>query len=101
VNSKSKKIVKSGKRSEHHVKQHRERYYKQFDFFFTRTCFRYMNEYYKDKYSDFMTFREDKKSNKCLSQVSKVEMEDNLRQFIIHLFGADVFTTKAFTANQK
>jgi hypothetical protein len=60
-----------------------------------------MNEYYKDRYSDFMTFKEDKRSNKCLSQVSKEEMEENLREFILHLFGADMFTTKALTANQK
>lgn len=34
------------------LKQHRERTYKhkQFDFFYTRTCFRYMNEFYKESY---------------------------------------------------
>jgi len=61
-----------------------------------------MNEYYKDRYQDFITFREDKKtSNKCLSQLSKDEMDENLRKFAAHLFGPDIFTTKALTAKQK
>lgn len=30
-----------------------EKYYKQFDFFFNRSCFRIMSEFYKDKFSQF------------------------------------------------
>ena len=63
-----------------HPKQHRERYYKQFDFFFTRTCFRYMNEYFKDRYAKFE--KTDKRSSnhaKILSSMSKDEMDKTLR----------------------
>lgn len=31
-----------------YVKNQRDKSNKQFDFFYSRTCFRYMNEYYKD-----------------------------------------------------
>lgn len=30
-----------------------EKYYKQFDFFFNRSCFRIMTEFYKDKFNKF------------------------------------------------
>jgi hypothetical protein len=30
-----------------------EKYYKQFDFFFNRSCFRIMTEFFKDKFNRF------------------------------------------------
>lgn len=30
-----------------------EKYYKQFDFFFNRSCFRIMTEFFKDKFNKF------------------------------------------------
>ena len=30
-----------------------EKYYKQFDFFFNRSCFRIMTEFFKDKFTKF------------------------------------------------
>lgn len=30
-----------------------EKYYKQFDFFFNRSCFRIMTEFYKEKFNKF------------------------------------------------
>lgn len=42
-----------------------EKYYKQFDFFFNRSCFRIMTEFYKDKFNKFYDLKQAalKKSN--------------------------------------
>lgn len=42
-----------------------EKYYKQFDFFFNRSCFRIMTEFYKEKFSKFYSLKQAqlKKSN--------------------------------------
>ena len=101
VSAASKPAFKAAKKS-HAKPPQRERYYKQFDFFFTRTCFRYMNEYYKDRYAKFE--RTDKKSSnhaKILSSMSKDEMDKTLRQFITHLFGPELLASKAISADQK
>ena len=34
-----------------------EKYYKQFDFFFNRSCFRIMTEFFKDKFNEFYAER--------------------------------------------
>lgn len=34
-----------------------EKYYKQFDFFFNRSCFRIMTEFYKDKFNKFYAMK--------------------------------------------
>ena len=82
-----------------HVKKN---YYKQFDFFFSRTCFRYMNEFFKEKYQEFMV-HEDKKhaSNKSLSAMTKQEMDHNLKQFINYLLGPDLLSKKELSNDQK
>jgi hypothetical protein len=59
-----------------------------------------MNEYYKDRYQKFSE-ETNLMSNKSLSQMSKEEMDSNLRAFMSHLFGADIFSSKALTAEQK
>ena len=35
-----------------------EKYYKQFDFFFNRSCFRIMTEFFKDKFNKFYADRQ-------------------------------------------
>ena len=35
-----------------------EKYYKQFDFFFNRSCFRIMTEFYKDKFNTFYSIKQ-------------------------------------------
>lgn len=35
-----------------------EKYYKQFDFFFNRSCFRIMTEFFKDKFNKFYAERQ-------------------------------------------
>jgi len=35
-----------------------EKYYKQFDFFFNRSCFRIMTEFYKDKFNKFYAMKQ-------------------------------------------
>ena len=54
-----------------------------------------MNEFYKEKYQEFM-FHEEKKhsSNKSLSAMTKQEMDHNLKNFINYLFGPDLLNKK-------
>lgn len=101
VSHKSKGSFKDGSKVEskrQSIKQ--QRYYKQFDFFFTRTCFRYMNEYYKERYQEFSD-KMHLQPNKSLSQMTKEEMDSNLRAFMSHLFGPEIFSTKSLSAEQK
>jgi hypothetical protein len=52
-----------------------------------------MNEFYKEKYQQFVdSLNKDLKAggHKSLSQMSKSEIEHNLRLFIDHMFGADL-----------
>lgn len=35
------------------AQEKQEKYYKQFDFFFNRSCFRIMTEFYKEKFNKF------------------------------------------------
>lgn len=83
------------------IKGHKERSYKhkQFDFFYTRTCFRYMNEYYKEMYQQFVDtlHKEAKTTHKSLSHMSREEVEHNLRLFITHIFGEEVLASSVLT----
>ena len=61
-----------------------------------------MNEFYKEKYQEFMIHEEKKHaSNKSLSAMSKQEMDHNLTRFINHLFGSDLLNKKELTNDQK
>jgi len=80
-----------------HVKEKVQKH-KQFDFFYTRTCFRYMNEYYKERYQHFF---KGAATNKSLSQMSKQEIEENLVIFIDHLFGPELLQSPAMTETQR
>lgn len=62
---------------------------KQFDFFFARTCFRYMNEFFKVKFSTFVVDNiETPMPN--LNNISKVEMEKMLVYFLEDQFQIDI-----------
>ena len=79
-----------------------EKYYKQFDFFFNRSCFRIMTEFYKDKFNKFYDLKQAtlKKSNLAvwqeqqkkggLTSISKVEMDQIMLKFIEEVFGSDI-----------
>ena len=58
---------------------------KHFDFFFSRTCFRYMNEFYKHKFSSFAAELEYSLPN--LNVVSKSQMQVLLLDFLEFQFG--------------
>lgn len=59
---------------------------KQFDFFFLRTCFRTMNEFYKTEYQTYFS-----KLNYCskvsLSKISGSQMQGVVKGFIDQIFG--------------
>ena len=79
-----------------------EKYYKQFDFFFNRSCFRIMTEFYKEKFNRF--YKEKlaslKKTNLSnwqriqkgggLTSTTKEEMDSLMQQFFGNMFGEKV-----------
>jgi hypothetical protein len=79
-----------------------EKYYKQFDFFFNRSCFRIMTEFFKDKFNRFysekqmalkkMDFHLWQKNLKegGLTATSKADMNVMMREFIDYILGKDI-----------
>lgn len=63
---------------------------KQFDFFFYRSCFRIMNEFYKEKFKHFYNFT-CKKQGTASASTSKQEVDGLLEKFLLSIFGNDVF----------
>lgn len=82
-----------------------EKYYKQFDFFFNRSCFRIMTEFFKEKFNKFYKTKMTslKKTNLAqwqqiqkgggLTSTSKSEIDQLIIQFFDHLFGAEVLSS--------
>ena len=77
-------------------------YYKNFDFFFNRTCFRIMTEFYKDlfntfynertaqlKKDDFTAWQALTKSG-GLTTLSAEEMYGIVNDFLVHTFGPEM-----------
>ncbi len=58
----------------------KEKYQKQFQFFYSRSCFRGMTEYYKYKYTKFLEDVQQQKG--ILSKINMVEMNEKIEQFI-------------------
>ena len=86
------------------VIKERSNKHKQFDFFYTRTCFRYMNEYYKESYQHFIDHlsKDSKNSNhKSLSHMTKGEVENNLINFIDHIFGKQLLQSSKLSPIEK
>lgn len=89
------------------AKEKQEKYYKQFDFFFNRTCFRTMTEFYKEKFSQFYNAqmlilkKEDpevwkvKQKQGGITATTKLEMDLLLEKFIVHTFGTDILAVKS------
>mmetsp|Transcript_16301 Transcript_16301/g.27555 ORF Transcript_16301/g.27555 Transcript_16301/m.27555 type:complete len:177 (-) Transcript_16301:1002-1532(-) len=79
-----------------------EKYYKQFDFFFNRSCFRIMTEFYKEKFNKFYKSKmatlkkanfqlwQQVQKNGGLTATSKLEVDKMIKQFFDHLFGSDI-----------
>jgi len=79
-----------------------EKYYKQFDFFFNRSCFRIMTEFYKEKFNKFyakemIVLKKEhpdqwKKKQKLggLTATTKEEMDSLIEKFIVSTFGAEI-----------
>ena len=71
-----------------------EKYYKQFDFFFNRSCFRIMTEFYKEKFNKYyakqmvMLKKEHpdkwkiKQREGGLTATSKEDMDDLISRFV-------------------
>ena len=80
-----------------------EKYYKQFDFFFNRSCFRIMTEFFKDKFNKFYADRQAKLKQTNfhlwqqqmkqggLTATTKVDMDVMMRDFIQYIFGNQIF----------
>ena len=90
------------------------KYYQNFDFFFKRSCFRTMTEFYKDKFNTFFKDRLAKMKieqpaawnqymkNGAIKSLSKDKMYQIVQDFIDHLFGKDILTNNAtLKVNQK
>lgn len=61
-----------------------------------------MNEYYKEahqQYADRLAKENKNFAHKSLSQLSKDEVEQDLKQFIDHIFGADLLNSSELTAD--
>ena len=80
---KSKRISKKSDRVRENVKAHAHPG-KQFDFFFFRTCFRTMNEYYKLIYQKFSQKfeRRHQTLKPSLRTITKLEMDKSISEFI-------------------
>ena len=89
-----------------------EKYYKQFDFFFNRSCFRIMTEFYKEKFNqfylidqaqlkkrDFAKWQSNQKRG-GLTTHSKAEMDEIVLRFVNYVFGADLLENLAGDKNQ-
>lgn len=97
VSKKSGKVSKVGT-----ANARAEKYYKQFDFFFNRSCFRIMTEFFKDKFNKFYADKllALKKSNFVawqktmkdggLTATSKADMNVMMRDFIDYILGKEV-----------
>lgn len=90
------------------------KYYQNFDFFFKRSCFRTMTEFYKDKFNAFFKDRLAKMKveqpaawnqymkNGAIKSLSKDKMYQIVQDFIDHLFGKDIITNNTtLKVNQK
>lgn len=92
------------------------KYYKQFDFFYVRTCFRIMNEYYKQEYiryyentwaanranSDRATQKQGvSNSSKTLMATDKKEMDEIMDGFITEMFGDELLKSECVSEYQK
>ena len=62
---------------------HKDKKVKQFDFFFLRTCFRTMNEFYKAEYQNYFATLQ----KMSLNKISGKEMEGIVSDFIDTIFG--------------
>ncbi len=79
-----------------------EKYYKQFDFFFNRSCFRIMTEFYKVKFNKFYKEQmaglkkdqsavyKSKQKQGGLTGTGKQEMDTLILVFLKQTFGEDV-----------
>lgn len=79
-----------------------EKYYKQFDFFFNRSCFRIMTEFYKEKFSKFYNTQmlilkksqpemwRKKQKQGGITATTKAEMDELVEKFICSTFGQDI-----------
>jgi hypothetical protein len=86
-----------------------EKYYKQFDFFFNRSCFRTMTEFYKVRFNKFFKIRlaQLKKQNQGLwqrvqkggglSNMSKQDMDQFIAEFFRHLFNSDLLLSNTLS----
>lgn len=84
--------------------QKSEKYYKQFDFFFNRSCFRIMTEFYKEKFGKFYKaqMQQLKKQNFSAWQqiqksggitgTSKADIDQMIKDFFDYLFGAEILS---------
>lgn len=72
------------------VQTHQRKHLKQFDFFFYRSCFRIMNEFYKEQFKAFYN-NQMKKSGTPSAQTTKEEIDNILRKFIVQKFGPVIF----------
>jgi hypothetical protein len=73
---------------------------KQFDFFFLRTCFRTMNEYYKTEYLEyFKQYPELMKQS--LTNISRAEIEMAVSGYIDKMFGPKLMSTDKLDKGQK
>ena len=103
VYTKDKTAKKENKTSKILAAQARqEKYYKQFDFFFNRSCFRIMTEFYKEKFNKFynaqmLLLKKEqpdlwRKKQKLggITAITKVEMDLLVENFIKQTFGAEL-----------
>lgn len=73
------------------------------DFFYTRTFFRHMTDYYTKKYKTYYDkmVQKNEPAEKRISMLSKDEVKAYLKNFVCSVFGEDILTTPDLTPTQK
>jgi hypothetical protein len=73
---------------------------KQFDFFFLRTCFRTMNEYFKTEYLEyFKQFPELQKQS--LTNIAREDIEMAVSGYIDKMFGSTIMSNDVLSHRHK
>lgn len=82
--------VKANKMQKSLVISRQRKHLKQFDFFFFRSCFRIMNEFFKDKFKNFYNNVLVKQGTPS-AQTTKEDIDNILRQFMEDTFSKHIF----------
>lgn len=74
---------------------------KQFDFFFLRTCFRTMNEYFKTEYIEYFKTLDPDLQKQSLTSISRGEIEMAVSGYIDKMFGPSLMSNDVLNKGQK